>query len=161
MTHLVESYQQILYWYIRKMVLSHDDSKDILQEVFLRTYRKLDGFKGDSSLSTWLYRIATNEVLRFLEKKKRNKSQQENLFEVFNRELENSLWISDDEIQLKLQRAILKLPDKQRLVFNMRYFDDLDYEVMSAILKTSVNTLKVNYHLAKTKIEEIIREEIE
>jgi RNA polymerase sigma-70 factor (ECF subfamily) len=143
------------------MVLSHDDSKDILQEVFLRTYRKLDGFKGDSSLSTWLYRIATNEVLRFLEKKKRNKSQQENLFEVFNRELENSLWISDDEIQLKLQRAILKLPDKQRLVFNMRYFDDLDYEVMSAILKTSVNTLKVNYHLAKTKIEEIIREEIE
>lgn len=143
------------------MVLSHDDSKDILQEVFIRAYQKIDGFKGESTLFTWLYRIATNEVLRFLEKKKRSLSQQESLVELFSNEMESSLWISGDDIQMKLQKAILELPDKQRLVFNMRYFDELNYEAISAILETSVNALKVSYHHAKTKIEEILKEEIE
>jgi RNA polymerase sigma-70 factor, ECF subfamily len=157
---LVETYQEQLYWHIRKMVLSHDDAKDILQEVFIRVWQNIGKFKGESKLFTWLYRIATNEISRFLDGKKRMHKNQENLRENLENELENSPWVNGDEIQIKLQKAILQLPNKQRLVFNMRYFDELSYEEMAEILKTSVNSMKVSFFHAKTKIEEILKTEI-
>jgi RNA polymerase sigma-70 factor (ECF subfamily) len=157
---IIEIYQESLYWHIRKMVLSHDDAKDILQEVFLRTWYKIDTFKGDSKLFTWLYRIATNETLRFLDRKNRILSNNNQLQETLKNNLETLDLVSGDEIQIQLQKAILQLPRKQRLVFNMRYFDELKYEDISEIIETSVNSCKVSYHHAKTKIEQILKEEI-
>lgn len=157
---LLDLYQEQIYWHIRKMVLSHDDAKDVLQEVFLRVWKHIGKFKGESSLFTWLYRIATNEISRFLDRKERILKNNKNLQEHLANELETSPWINGDEIQIKLQKAILQLPPKQRLVFNMRYFDELSYEDISLILKTSANSLKVSFFHARTKIEEILKTEI-
>ena len=149
---LVRRYQQKIYWHIRKMVIDHDDSNDLTQEVFIKVWNGLDNFRGDSQLYTWFYRIATNECLNFLNKKKRFFLPIGDVEAELVGKLEDPL-ISGDEIQLKLQKALLKLPAKQRLVFNMKYYDGLKYEEISKILGTSVGALKASYHLAVKKIE--------
>lgn len=139
------------------MVLDHDDANDVTQDVFIKAYKGLLKFREDAQLFTWLYRIATNECLNFLKKKNRKKivaiEDEANFVES---QLVSSGSISGDEIQLKLQQALLKLPEKQRLVFNMKYFDDMKYNDISAILNTSVGALKASYHHAVKKIEEIL-----
>lgn len=155
---LVRQYQQKIYWHIRKMVIDHDDADDLTQETFIKVWTSLENFRGDSQLYTWIYRIATNECLNFLSKKRRK------FFlpigdvegELTEKLESDSGGISGDEIQLKLQKALLKLPDKQRLVFNMKYFDDMKYEEIAEITGTSVGALKASYHLAVKKIEEYL-----
>ena len=157
---VVRKYQERLYWHIRKMVLSHDDANDILQNTFLKAWKGIDNFRGDSLISTWLYRIATNETLTFLANKRmQNITSMDELEEVLAQNLEADKYFDGDEAQLKLQKAILTLPEKQRLVFNMKYFDDLTYEEMEAILDTSVGALKASYHIAVKKIEKYLTEE--
>lgn len=157
---LVREYQQRVYWHVRKMVIDHDDADDLTQEIFIKIHRYIDSFREDSQLFTWIYRIATNECLSFLNRKKRRfflpigDVQQELMAK-----LETSDNISADEIQLKLQKALLKLPDKQRLVFNMKYFDELPYEKIAEITDTSVGALKASYHHAVKKIEEYLSQE--
>lgn len=154
-TELVKKYQQRVYWHIRKMVIEHDDADDITQDVFVKIWKKLAHFKNESSLYTWIYRIATNECLSFLtSKRKKLGTSFEDLEENLTNKLSTSAYISGDEIQIKLQKAILTLPEKQRLVFNMKYFDDLTYEEISEILETTVGGLKASYHIASKKIEE-------
>ncbi|MDA3879396.1 MAG: RNA polymerase sigma factor [Prolixibacteraceae bacterium] len=157
---LVKLYQEKLYWHVRKIVISHDDTDDVLQNTFIKVWKNIETFREESGLYTWLFRIATNEALTFLAQKKRRS--------IFSGSIENDYLIeslvSDDffdgsEIQLKLQKAILKLPEKQRLVFNMKYFDEMKYEKMSEILKTSVGALKASYHHAVKKIEEQLKQE--
>jgi len=157
---LVRKYQQKVYWHIRKMVIDHEDADDLTQEVFLKVWKNLENFRQDAQLYTWLYRIATNECLTFLSSKKRK------FFLPINdvaaelaEKIDASADISGDEIQLKLQKALLKLPDKQRLVFNMKYYDELKYEEISEILGTSVGALKASYHLAVKKIEEFLKQD--
>ena len=157
---VVRKYQERLYWHIRKMVLSHDDANDILQNTFLKAWEGIDNFRGDSLISTWLYRIATNETLTFLANKRmQNITSMDELEEVLAQNLEADKYFDGDEAQLKLQKAILTLPENQRLVFNMKYFDDLTYEEMEAILDTSVGALKASYHIAVKKIEKYLTEE--
>ncbi len=154
---LVSEYSERLYWQIRKMVLSHDDANDILQDVFIKAWTNIDNFRGESKLTTWLYRIAINESITFLNKK-RNQSNismdDENSF-LLNT-LEGDDYFDGDEAQKLLQQAILTLPDKQRLVFQMKYFDEMKYEDMSDILGTSVGALKASYHHAVKKIENFL-----
>jgi RNA polymerase sigma-70 factor, ECF subfamily len=156
---LISKYQQKLYWHIRKMVVSHDDSDDVLQNTFIKIWKGLENFKGESALYTWLYRIATNEALSFLRKKQTENTQSIHPIEYqLSKSLESDVYFKGDEIQLKLQQAILTLPEKQRIVFNMRYFDEMPYEEMSEILETSVGALKASYHHAAKKIEEFLTE---
>lgn len=157
--HLVKKYQEKVYWHIRKMVIDHEDADDLTQEVFMKIWQRLDTFRCDSQLYTWIYRIATNYCLSFLQKKRKKfflpiGDIQHELSE----KLENSPYISGDEVQLKLQKALLTLPDKQRLVFNMKYFEDMKYEEISKIVGTSVGALKASYHLAVKKIESFLKQ---
>lgn len=151
---LVKAYKERVYWHVRKMVVDHDDADDLTQNVFIKVWKALDDFREDSRLFTWIYRIATNECLNFLRKKRRRFFI--SIHDV-GAELESKIddgdQISGDEIQLQLQKAILKLPDKQRLVFNMKYFDELKFEDISEITGTSIGALKASYHLAVKKIE--------
>ena len=154
---LVRKYQERIYWHIRKMVIDHDDSDDLVQEVFVKIWKYLDKFRGDSQLYTWIYKIATNECLTFLKKKKKRfflplVDVEKELAE----HIDNGYHISGDEVQLKLQKALLKLPNKQRLVFNMKYYDDMKYEQIAEITETSVGALKASYHHAVKKIEQIL-----
>ncbi|MCA6436420.1 MAG: RNA polymerase sigma factor [Bacteroidota bacterium] len=152
---LISKYQQKLYWHIRKIVIDHDDTDDVLQNTFIKIWKGLEGFKGDSQLYTWLYRIATNEALTFLrQKQKQNTTSLHPIEYSLSKSLESDVYFKGDAIQLKLQQAILTLPEKQRIVFNMRYFDEMPYEQMSEVLETSVGALKASYHLAAKKIEE-------
>jgi len=154
---LVRKYQQKIYWHIRKMVIDHEDADDLTQEVFIKVWKHLENFRQDAQLYTWLYRIATNECLNFLKSKKRKFFLPINDVEAeLTAKIDQQENLSGDEIQLKLQKALLKLPDKQRLVFNMKYYDDLKYEEISEILGTSVGALKASYHLAVKKIEEYV-----
>jgi len=157
---LLDKYQQRIYWHVRKIIIDHDDTDDVVQDVFIKVFKNLDGFREASQLYTWIYRIATNEALTFL--KKRQRKQAWSIDDV-GQDLENKLtsgsYIDGDEIQIKLQKAILTLPEKQKLVFNMKYFDDLKYEEISEIIGTSVGGLKANYHLAVKKIEEYLSED--
>jgi RNA polymerase sigma factor (sigma-70 family) len=154
---LVRTYQQRVYWHVRKMVIDHDDANDLTQDVFVKIHKHIESFREDSQLYTWIYRIATNECLSFLQKKRRKFFLPIGDVEgELSEKLESSTNISGDEIQLKLQKALLKLPDKQRLVFNMKYFDDLSYEEISQITTTSVGALKASYHLAVKKIEDFL-----
>ena len=154
---LVLKYQQKVYWLIRKMVIDHDDSNDLTQEVFIRVWKGLDDFRGEAKLYTWIYRIATNECLNFLQKKRRRFFLPIADVEAeLSGKLDNSPLVDGDAIQLKLQKALLTLPEKQRLVFHMKYYDELKYEEISEILGTSVGALKASYHLAVKKIEEFI-----
>lgn len=158
---LVRQYQQKVYWHIRKMVIDHDDANDLTQDTFIKAWKGLENFKGDSQLFTWLYRIATNECLNHLSKKKRRFFLPINdITEELSNKLEDSDLVSGDEIQLKLQKALLTLPDKQRLVFNMKYYDELKYEEIAEITGTSVGALKASYHLAAKKVEEYLKNSI-
>lgn len=154
---LINKYQQRLYWHIRKIVINHDDADDVLQTTFIKIWKGLDNFKEESQLFTWVYRIATNESISFLrQKQKRNTSSIHPIEYELSKNLESDVYFTGDEIQLKLQQAILTLPEKQRIVFNMRYFDETPYEQMSEVLETSVGALKASYHIAAKKIEELL-----
>ena len=157
---LVRKYQQKVYWHVRKMVIDHDDADDLTQEVFVKVWSHLENFRKDSQLYTWIYRIATNECLNFLSaKKKRFFLPLHDVAAELSEKLDSADTLSGDEIQLKLQKALLRLPDKQRLVFNMKYFDEMKYEEISDILGTSVGALKASYHIAVKKIEEYLKKD--
>ncbi len=155
---LVELYQERLYWHIRKIILSHDDADDVLQNLFLKVWKNIDNFREESSLFTWLYRIATNESITFLNSKKRkNMLPLNDISEYLKENLESDPYFDGDYLQMKLQQAIIKLPEKQRIVFNMRYFNEMKYEEMSKILGTSVGALKASFFHAVNKVEEYIK----
>ncbi len=157
---LVDTYKQRLYWHIRRIVLDHDDTDDVLQNTFIKVYKNIDGFKGDSKLYSWMYRIATNEALSFLKvKSKKSGIENSELQDSMINNLQSDVYFEGDEIQLKLQKAIATLPEKQKLVFNMKYFQELKYEEISEILETSVGGLKASYHLAVKKIESFLKED--
>ncbi|WP_108803776.1 RNA polymerase sigma factor [Aquimarina sp. Aq107] len=157
-TKLVSMYKQRLYWHIRNMVKNHDDTDDILQNVFIKVYKNISKFKGDSKLYSWMYRIATNESITFLNQKaKKYNISNEELQQQLIENLEADVYFEGDEIQLKLQKAIALLPQKQQQVFNMKYFQELKYKEISEILETSEGALKASYHLATKKIEEYLK----
>ncbi len=157
---LMEKYQEKVYWVIRRMVIDHESSDDIAQETFVKVWKNLDKFKGESKLYTWIYRIATNEALTHLRKKKRR-------FFLSIGDIENELmstleadiYYSGDVIQLKLQKAILTLPEKQRLVFNMKYFEELKFREIAEVLEVTVGSLKAQYHHAVKKIEKYLKQD--
>jgi len=154
---LIKKYQQKVYWLVRKMVIDHDDANDLTQETFIKVWAHLDDFRQDSKLYTWIYRIATNECLNFLAKKRKRFFLP--IVDVENeltQHIDNGKYITGNEIEIKLQKAIITLPEKQRLVFNMKYFEEMKYEDMSEILQTSVGALKASYHHAVKKIETIL-----
>ncbi len=157
---LVATFSERLYWQIRKMVLSHDDANDILQDVFVKAWINLENFRGDAKLTTWLYRIAINESITFLNKKRnQNNLSIDDDDSYLANMLEGDEYFDGDEAALLLQKAILTLPEKQRLVFQMKYFDEMKYDEMSEILGTSVGALKASYHHAVKKIEKFLGEE--
>ena len=158
---LMDSFQVPIYNYIRRLVVSHEDAEDVLQEVFIRVFRHIDQFREESSLSTWIYRIATNESLRLLNgRKDEGVVSAEDVQEELMGKLKASDYIDyENELAVKFQEAILSLPEKQRLVFNLRYYDELEYEEIARVLDSKVDTLKVNYHYAKEKIKEIATKE--
>lgn len=148
-------YSEPLYWQIRRMVESHDDANDILQNTFIKAWTSIEGFRGDAKLSTWLYKIALNESITFLarERKRLSISLDDEESHLVNL-IESDEYVDGDALALKLRKAIASLPEKQRIVFNMKYFDEMKYEQMSEILGTSVGALKASYHLAVKKIEQ-------
>lgn len=155
---LVNTYQERLYWHIRRIVIDHDDADDVLQNTFIKAFKNLDRFREDSQLFTWLYRIATNESLTFLKKKKRNIFvSMDEVEHSLSGKLEADPEMSGDAIQLKLQQAILTLPTKQRAVFNMKYFDEMKYDEIAEVTGTSVGALKASYHHAVKKIEAFVK----
>jgi RNA polymerase sigma-70 factor, ECF subfamily len=155
---LVQCYQKPLYFHIRNIVLNHDDADDVLQNTFIKVFSNIGKFKGDSKLYSWMYRIATNESLTFIEQRAKKlgisnvELQQKAILN-----LESDVYFEGNEIQIKLQKAIANLPEKQQLVFKMKYFEDMKYENISEILDTSVGGLKANYHHAVKKIEEYLK----
>jgi RNA polymerase sigma-70 factor (ECF subfamily) len=155
---IVKKYQQKVYSLIRKMVIDHDDANDLTQDTFIKVWNNLDNFRQDAQLFTWIYRIGTNECLSFLSKKrKRFFIPIVDVEAQLSTSIDEGKYITGDEIQIKLQKAILTLPEKQRLVFNMKYFEELKYEEISDILGTSVGGLKASYHLAVKKVEEYLK----
>ncbi len=155
---LVQEYQRPLYNLIRSIVLNHDDSDDILQNTFIKIVQNIEKFKGESKLFSWMYRIATNEALTFMKSKaQKNKISNEQLQSKLIDNLASDVYFDGDEIQLKLHKAISILPQKQQLVFKMKYFEELKYEEISEILGTSVGALKASYHFAVKKIEEFLK----
>jgi RNA polymerase sigma factor (sigma-70 family) len=157
-TSILKKYQERLYWHIRRMVVDHEDANDVLQNMFIKVWGGLDNFREDSQLYTWLYRIATNECLTHLEKQKRRVAVS---IDEDESGLEDKIKASENfdanKLEWKLQLAIQQLPEKQRLVFNLRYYDELPYDEMSKILETSEGALKASYHHAAKKIEDFIR----
>ncbi|MBV7268623.1 RNA polymerase sigma factor [Winogradskyella luteola] len=155
---LMKLYKERLYWHIRKIVISHDDADDVLQNTFIKVYRSIDKFKGESKLYSWLYRIATNESITHINKnaKRLQITNEEHQTHAINN-LTADVYFEGDEIQLKLQKAIATLPQKQQLVFNMKYFDDLKYREIADILETSEGALKASYHIAVKKIETFLK----
>ncbi len=154
---IVQKYQQKIYWHVRRMVIDHDDTNDLVQNIFVKAWKGLDKFREDAAIFSWLYRIATNEVLNFLNHKRRKLFiPMHNVEKELSEKMEDDRFFNGDEIQKKLQKAILTLPEKQRIVFNMKYFDEVTYEQMSEILGTSVGALKASYHLAVKKIEKFV-----
>ena len=156
---LISLYKERLYWHIRHIVKSHDDADDVLQNTFIKVFKNIDKFKGESKLYSWLYRIATNEALSHLKKnaKLKNITDLEAQDLAINN-LQSDVYFEGDAIQLKLQKAIATLPEKQQLVFNMKYFQDLKYSELSEILDTSEGALKASYHLASKKIETYLKD---
>lgn len=155
---LVRQFQQRLYWHIRRMVIDHDDADDLLQNVFIKAFHALGQFREDSKIYTWLYRIATNECITFLNnKRKRFFLPIADVERHLSENLQNDAYFTGDRIQMKLQQALLTLPEKQRLVFNLKYYENMKYEDMSEVLGTSVGALKASYHHAVKKIEEFMR----
>lgn len=157
---LVGTYQERLYWHIRRIVLTHQNADDVLQETFIKVFRNIDGFKGESKLYSWMYRIATNEALSFL--KRNSKIQGISGEELQQKQLTNlraDPYFDGDQAEFELQQALAALPEKQRLVFNMKYFQELKYDEISEILNTSVGALKSSYHLAVKKVERHLKKE--
>ena len=156
-TAIIKKYQEKLYWHIRRMVVEHEDTNDILQNMFVKVWKGLENFREDSQLYTWLYRIATNECLTFLEQQKRRYaiSMDEEDTGLTNK-VKASEGFDVNKLEWKLQIAIQKLPEKQRIVFNLRYYDEMPYEQMSRVLETSEGALKASYHHAAKKIEDFI-----
>lgn len=159
-SEVIKKYSEPLYHQIRRMVQSHDDTNDLLQNTFMKAWTSIDAFRGQAKLSTWLYKIAINESLTFLEKqrKQHNVSIDEETSILIN-SIESDDYIDGDELKKKLRKAIASLPEKQRLVFNMRYYDEMDYKQISEILGTSVGALKASYHIAVKKIEQFFDED--
>ena len=158
---LLDKYQKRVYWHVRRIVIDHDDADDVTQNTFIKVWTQLDQYRGDAKLYTWLYRVATNEALHFLNKKKSGKnipidSDDNILLET----LESTPYFNGNALELRLQAAILSLPTKQRTVFNMKYFENMKYEDMSEILETSVGALKASYHHAVKKIETFFENEL-
>lgn len=156
---LMQHYQERLYWHIRRMVLTHDDANDVLQNTLIKVYRGILQFEGKSQLYTWLYRIATNEALTFLQSKSRRSADAlDDMMVALANRLKADEWFDGDEVQIQLQQAIAQLPDKQRQVFNLRYFDEMPYEEMSVLLDTSTGALKASFHHAVKKVEQFFKE---
>ncbi|HMJ46070.1 MAG TPA: sigma-70 family RNA polymerase sigma factor [Ferruginibacter sp.] len=156
-TSIIKKYQEKLYWHIRRMVVEHEDANDVLQNMFIKVWKNLENFREDSQLYTWLYRIATNESLTFIEQQKKRSSvslsDDENSF---SNKLQADKDFDGNKLEWKLQLAIQQLPEKQKAVFNLRYFEEMPYEEMSRVLETSEGALKASYHHAVKKIEEFI-----
>lgn len=158
---VIKTYTEPLYWQIRRMVQNHDDANDLLQNTFMKAWTSLENFRGDARLSTWLYKIAINESLSFIEReKRRNALSVDDENSAMSNTIASDPYFNGDELQQKLRIAVSRLPEKQQLVFNMKYFDDMKYEDMSNILGTSVGALKASYHLAVKKIESYTTEDI-
>lgn len=155
---MMDTYQSRLYWHIRRFVVDHDLAQDILQDTFIKAYQNFHQFKQESQLYTWLYRIATNESLQQLNKLKKMQKSDEEMTNHLQNLVADNVQPTANEIQVLLQNAINTLPEKQKLVFNMRYYEDLPYEEISQILEMSVGTLKTNYHYAKQKVEDYIKQ---
>ena len=151
---LIKEYQQPLYWHIRKIVFDHEDADDVLQNTYIKIFKNIKNFRGESKLFSWMYRIATNEALTFIKQKSRKLGLSLNEFnEKQVNQLEADVYFEGDAIALKLQLAVANLPEKQRLVFNLKYYEELKYEEISDILETSVGGLKASYHHAVKKIK--------
>jgi RNA polymerase sigma factor (sigma-70 family) len=157
-TAIIKKYQEKLYWHVRRLVVDHDDANDVLQNVFIKVWKGLENFREDSQLYTWLYRIATNEGLTFLEQqKKRSTVSLEDDDGGLSNKVRSDADFDANKLEWRLQMAIQQLPEKQRLVFNLRYYDEMPYQEMSRILDTSEGALKASYHHAAKKIEEFIK----
>ncbi len=157
---LISQYKERLYWHIRKIVIGHEDADDVLQNTFIKVFKNINNFKGESKIYSWMYRIATNESISHLNKKAKLKNIDcETLQHQLVENLHADIYFDGDEIQLKLQKAVARLPQKQQLVFNMKYFDDMKYQDISEILETSVGSLKASYHHARKKIESFLKNE--
>lgn len=157
-TELIKKYQERLYWHIRRLVVEHEDANDVLQNMFIKVWNGLENFREDSQLYTWLYRIATNECLSFLEQqKKRSAVSFEDIQEGLSEQVRASDNFDANKLEWKLQLAIQQLPEKQRVVFTLRYYDEMPYEEMSRVLDTSEGALKASYHHAAKKIEDFIK----
>ncbi len=159
---LVKKYQERLYWHIRRMLVHHEDTNDVLQNMFVKIWRSLANFRQDSSLYTWMYRIATNETLTYLEQQKKRRSLSisddgSELGSVLSNSLKAEKGFDANNLEWKLQLAIQSLPEKQRAVFTLRYYDEMPYEKMAEVLETSEGSLKASYHHAAKKVEEFIR----
>ncbi|MBX3253106.1 MAG: sigma-70 family RNA polymerase sigma factor [Chitinophagaceae bacterium] len=156
-TAIIKKYQEKLYWHVRRMVVQHEDANDVLQNIFIKVWNGLENFREDSQLYTWLYRIATNESLTYLEQRKRKSVLSiDNEENPLTNQLKAEKGFDSNKAEWKLQLAIQQLPEKQRLVFNLRYYDEMPYEEMSKILDTSEGALKASYHHAVKKIEDFI-----
>lgn len=156
-TTIVKRYQEKVYWQIRRMVVSHDDADDVMQNVFIKAWNGLDGFREDAKLYTWLFKIASNESLTFLDQQKRRVSiSLDNVHDHLEEKLRAEKDFEENKTIWKLQMAILQLPEKQRQVFQLRYYEEMPYEEMSQLLDTSVGALKASYHHAVKKIEEYV-----
>ncbi|MEY2639615.1 MAG: hypothetical protein RIR90_1097 [Bacteroidota bacterium] len=157
-TELMKKYQERLYWHIRRLVVEHEDANDVLQNMFIKVWNGLENFREDSQLYTWLYRIATNECLSFLEQqKKRSAISFEDIQEGLSEQVKAAENFDANKLEWKLQLAIQQLPEKQRVVFTLRYYDEMPYEEMSRVLETSEGALKASYHHAAKKIEDFIK----
>lgn len=156
-TSIIKKYQEKLYWHVRRMVVDHEDANDVLQNMFIKVWKGLENFREDSQLYTWLYRIATNESLTFLtQQKKRSSVSLSDLDNGLSNKLRSDTNFDANKLEWKLQLGIQQLPEKQRLVFNLRYYDEMPYEEMSRVLETSEGALKASYHHAAKKIEQFI-----
>jgi RNA polymerase sigma factor (sigma-70 family) len=156
-TALIKKYQEKLYWHVRRMVIEHEDANDVLQNVFIRVWNGLENFREDSQLYTWLYRVATNECLTYIEQqKKRSAISLSEVESGLSNKIKADKHFDANRLEWKLQLAIQKLPEKQRIVFNLRYYDEMPYEEMSRVLETSEGALKASYHHAVKKIEDYI-----
>ena len=154
---LVSQTKERLYWQIRRMVVSHEDTNDLLQDVYVKVFRNISSFKRDSALSTWIYRIAFNKTINFLHSKaKRNKDSSVTIEEEMVQNLKNDKYFNYSALNLALEKAILTLPDKQRTVFLLRYYDDMPFKQMAEVLNTNEGALKTSYHIAEKKIREIL-----
>lgn len=153
--HIVNQYTERLYWHVRRFLCNHDDTNDLLQEIFIKIWAALPSFRGDSRLFTWIYRIATNEVLNHLRKQKfKALVSMQGASEILTKKIDDDPYFNGNELQRELHKAIQRLPEKQRLVFNMRYLDDLKYDEIAEITNTSVGALKASYHHACNKIKQ-------